>query len=83
MWPRMAEKSQSASSESKREQFCTCVVDGWEKAATFPRLMLTFMMIGNETLKKTDSEAQKLINPVANCGVKSGLLDEKPEKSKD
>lgn len=76
MWPKMSERSTQPLTPEQRDSFCNCTVDGWEKGVTFPKLMLTFIEIGSDKLKKTDPAALKLIEPVTICGLRSGLLQD-------
>ncbi|MBL8020565.1 MAG: hypothetical protein JNM27_12925 [Leptospirales bacterium] len=76
MWPKMSEGAPQPLTLEQRDSFCSCTVDGWEKGVTFARLMLTFIEIGNDKLKKTDPSALKLIEPVTICGLRSGLLQD-------
>lgn len=76
MWPKMTERATQPLTTEKRESFCNCTVDGWEKGVTFPKLMLTFLEIGSDKVKKTDPAALKLIEPVAICGLRSGVLED-------
>ncbi|MCE9596840.1 MAG: hypothetical protein K8S54_02640 [Spirochaetia bacterium] len=83
MWPKMTERATQPLTTEKRESFCNCTVDGWEKGVTFPRLMLTFLEIGSDKVKKTDPAALKLIEPVAICGLRSGVLEDNDKPKVD
>ena len=60
--------------EEKKTAFCGCVVDGWEKEVRFPRIILTFMKIGNGDINENHPDSVVLMKPMLTCALVHGAI---------